>query len=100
MSSQDQSGQQAYERKVEAQLEAWNKKIEELRLKAERAEAEQKAEYWRRIAEVESHRDNLKKRLEDLRGKSGQALDEVKKGVESAVSDLGESFQRAFDIMK
>lgn len=100
MSDESKRAREAYERKVEAQLEAWNKKIEELRMKAERAEAERRAEYWKQIAEVESYRDALASRLKELRQKGGNAVSELQKGIEKAVSDLSESFQRAFDVMK
>jgi hypothetical protein len=43
---------EAYQKKLQAQLDEWNAEIEQLKAKADKAEAESQLEYYKKIEEL------------------------------------------------
>ena len=91
---------QAYEEKLEAQLREWQAKIDQLKARADRAEAEKKIDYQQEIDSLQARQQALQEKLEELRGAGEDAWEEVKAGAELAWRDLEQAVNRAFDHFK
>ncbi|WP_237067451.1 hypothetical protein [Microbulbifer guangxiensis] len=92
-----ESDRSAYEQKARAKLKEWNAEIDKLSAKAEQAGADMRIKYRDEIDKLQSKRDSMNKKLEQLHGKSGDAWDELKDGLEDAWSDMKRSIERARD---
>ena len=93
----NESDRSAYEQKAQAKLREWNAEIDKLSAKADQASADMKIKYREEIDKLHSKRDSMKRKLEQLHGKSGDAWDEFKDGVEDAWGDMKRSIERARD---
>ena len=90
----------AFREKMEAQLREWNAKIDLLKAKADKAEADAKIEYHQRISELRKKRDILQVRLAEFRGASGEAWKSLKEGVQKAGEDLKTALETAIEKFK
>lgn len=86
---------EAYQEKLEAQLNEWSAKVDVLKAKAARAEADAKVEYLETLEELKIKREKAEDKLKDLRDASGDALEDLKKGVDQAVSEFKEAVSSA-----
>ena len=93
----DTNKRDAYREKAEAELRAWNARIDELLAKAEAKKAEGKIEYYDKLEDLRDQRDSMKERLAELRDTSGDAWDDVKEGFEQAHRELSTAFHSAID---
>jgi hypothetical protein len=84
-----------YRRKVEAQLKEFQPKIDELKAKAEDAAGRARTELQEQLVILEGRRADIRKRLEDLTTSSGEAYRDVENGINHAVKDLRDSFDKA-----
>jgi len=91
---------QIYEQKVQAQLDQWNARIDELKAKAEQKDAEARINYQHQIEELQSKRDAFEQKLQELQKSSEDAWEEISKGVETAWNDLGKSLEAAVSKFK
>lgn len=94
------SKKEAYEKKLEAQLDEWNAKIDVLKAKAQRAGADAKVDYEETIEDLQQKRAAAKSKLQDLREASDDAWDDLKEGVEQAWDNLGQAVSRATERFK
>ena len=90
----------AYEEKLQAQLDEWDAKIDTLKAKAAKAEADTKVNYQETIEELEKKRADAKKRLQELREAGDDAWTDLKKGIDEAWSNFGSAVKSAMDRFK
>ena len=89
-----------YEEKVAAQLAEWQARIDELRAKARRQEAEAKEQYSSEIEKLEARRDAAMNQFEELRKAGEGAWTDLKTGLDRAVSDLSQTFDNIVSRFK
>lgn len=85
----------AYQQKIEAELEEMNAKLSVMRAKAKRLAADAKIMAYEELADTEKNVAALKARLGKLSKAGDGAWKDVKVGVESAWADLSKAAQRA-----
>lgn len=83
---------------MEAQLKVWDAELQKLAAKAEKARAEAKADLDDQIKKLRAKRAETKTRLDELRGKSGEAWVDLKDGIEKAWRELKTGIDKA--VMK
>ena len=86
---------QAYEKKLQAQLEEWSAEIDRIKAKATDLEADAQLEYNERIEALEAMRDAAAERLDELRKAGDDAWEDLKGGVDEAWTKLQEAFLQA-----
>lgn len=88
---------EAYQGKMEAQLQEWGAKIDALTAKAEQASADAKAKYQEQIQTLQTKREAAQTKLNELKNASGDAWEDMKTGIESAWSDLKQTVDSAVE---
>ncbi len=91
---------QAYEEKLQAQLDEWSAKIATLKAKASKSEAETKVKYYETIEDLQERQASVKSKLQDLREASDDAWEDLKEGVEHAWNSLENAVKSATDRFK
>lgn len=94
------SKKQAYEKKLQAQLDEWNADIDKLKAKADAATADKQLEYYKKIEELQSMQDNANKKLTELKKAGDDAWEDIKVGIDSAWDSLGSAFKSATSRFK
>ena len=84
-----------YLEKINAQIEQYSAKLAGMRGKATEVQADMKLEYLKQVEKIESNRDALKERYEQLRKSSESSWGDIKEGTEKAFNELKESFSKA-----
>ncbi len=85
----------AYQAKLDAQLEEWNKQLSVLRAKADKTKAESKIEYCKMLEALQPKLDNAKAKLKELKTASDEAWEELKAGLERAWAEVKTSIEAA-----
>lgn len=85
----------AYREKLEAQIEEQRARLELLKAKAKRAAADVKIIAYEEIGDADAKLDALKGKLKELGHASGDAWQDMKRGVEKACEDLTKSCKKA-----
>lgn len=80
---------EAYEKKLQAQLDEWSADIDKLKAKADSAEANAQLEYYKQIEELRSMQDAAVDKLIELKDASDDSWEDLKAGIESAWDSLG-----------
>ncbi len=83
---------EAYQQKIQAQLDEWRSDIDRLKEKAKNATAEQKLKYQEHIDKLELKMDEGKSKLKDLKESSAEAWDAVKDGADSIWDTMKATF--------
>ena len=78
----------AYLEKMEAQFREWGAKIDELKAKADKAEAGAKIEYIKQLDVLKAKRDAAQTKLGEIRAAGEDAWEGMKSGVEGAWTEL------------
>lgn len=91
---------QAYEKKLQAQLDEWNAQIDVLKAKADSAEADVQLKYYKQIEELREQQAAAKVKLDELKNAGEDAWEDLKAGVESAWSSLSNSLKSATSRFK
>ncbi len=86
---------QAYEEKLQAQLDEFNARIDVLKAKAAKAESSAKLSYYDTLEELKLKRDLAQNKLEKLRNASDDAWEDLKEGVENAWADFSAAVKSA-----
>jgi uncharacterized coiled-coil DUF342 family protein len=86
---------EAYHEKLEAQLREWNAKLDQLKARADGAEASVKLEYYKQIESIKAKADVLQAKLKELQESSGEAWESLKGGVERAWTDFKTAIEEA-----
>jgi len=86
---------QAYEKKIQAQLDEWSAEIDHLKAKTTDLEADMQLEYNKRIEDLQNMRQAAADRLDELRKSGDDAWRDLKVGVDAAWTRLEEAFEQA-----
>jgi hypothetical protein len=86
---------EAYQQKLEAQLDEWKADIDKMKAKADKADADAQLEYYKRIEDLRLKQQAAQEKLKEL-GEAGEgAWEDLKTGVELALSSLREAVKSA-----
>ena len=85
----------AYEEKAKIQLYKLNAKINELKAKSQRVQADAKIEYQNKLIELYEKRDTARAQLQALQDSSQEAWIEMKQGFEKAWAELDSAWKNA-----
>ena len=89
------SKKEAYEKKIEAQLQEWKTDIDKMKAKADKADAEAKLEYYKQIEDLRTKQEAAQEKLTELKASGGDAWEDLKSGIELAWTSLGEAVKSA-----
>lgn len=84
-----------YIRMMEEHLRLLDARLQELSVKVEAARAQTKADLEPELEAFRAKREEAARRLEELRGRGGEAWTEVQEGLEKAWKELKEAVDRA-----
>ncbi len=93
--SQDKDNRNAYQKKVEAELEELEARISLLIAKARKASAEARIEAKKQMTRVKAKYEKTERKIQDLQSDSKVAWEEVKTGVDEAIHELRDSIEDA-----
>ena len=94
------SRKEAYEKKLQAQLDEWNTEINKLKAKADKAEADAQLEYYEQIEKLQSMKKEANSKLAELKEASDDAWEDLKTGMDSAWDSLGNALKSATSRFK
>ena len=86
---------EAYEKKLQAQLDEWGAEIDLLKAKADKAEADAQLDYYKQIEELRSIQEAAGEKLAKLKEASDDAWEDLKAGIESAWDSLANALTSA-----
>lgn len=86
---------EAYHEQLDAQLREWSAKLDQLKAKADGAEAAAKVEYYKQIESIKAKADVAQAKLKELNESSGEAWESLKGGVERAWTDFKTAIEEA-----
>jgi len=86
---------EAYQEKAEAQLAELQARIDLLEAKAKQAKAETKLEYEKTMENLRAQQDQITGQLAKVRSASEGAWEELRAGIDSALTDLQTSLDKA-----
>jgi len=85
----------AYEKKLQSQLDEWSADIDKLKAKADNAEADTQLEYYKQIEELRTMQETADEKLAELKDSSDDAWEDLKAGVENAQDSLAHAMKSA-----
>lgn len=85
----------SYERRIEAELHEWATKIDVVKAKAEASKTEAKNIYIEQIEDLKSKQELAIQKLHQLRESGVDAWEDIKSGLDEAVTDLGKAIKDA-----
>lgn len=88
------SDKNAYQEKMQAKIDEWKAEIDKLKAQAAQKGAEGKQEYGKMIESLENQHLNAQSKLAGLKERSQGAWEDLKIGIDNAISELGQSFQK------
>lgn len=89
------SKKDAYQEKAAAQLRVWKADIEKLMAQADKAKAEGKIEFYKRAEALSAKYQTAKKKLQELKGAGDEKWEEIKAGVEVALSEVKDGLNKS-----
>lgn len=89
------SMKEAYQKKLEAQLDEWSTEIDKLNIKADKAQADAQLEYYKEIEELRAMQEAASSKLTELKEASNDAWEDLKTGIDRAWSTLGNALKSA-----
>ncbi len=90
----------AYERKLQAQLDGWSAEIDKLKAKADKGQADAQLEYYKQIEELRSMQESATNKLFELKNAGDDAWEDLKAGIDSAWDSLGNAMKSAASRFK
>jgi len=84
-----------FQKKMRAELDRMQKRIDHLTAKAHQAKKEAQADLNEAIAELQMQKDATGKKLHELESASEKAWGDLKSGMSAAMEDLEKSYKRA-----
>ena len=91
---------QEYEAKLEARVNEFDNKMNELKNKAASSEAATKAEMDQAIADLAIKREETAKKIEELKAASADSWENLKSSIDAAVDTLEKSYEEAVSKFK
>lgn len=89
------SMKEAYQKKLQSQLDEWTAEINKFKAKADSAEADAQIEYNKQIEELRSMQEAAGKKLDELKKSSDDAWEDLKASIDSTWDSLSNSFKSA-----
>ncbi len=86
---------QAYEKKLQAQLDEWNAEIEKLKARATKSEANAQLENDKQFSELRAKQEMAKEKLAELKQSGSEAWEDLKPGLQSAWNSLSDALKSA-----
>ncbi|WP_323035785.1 coiled coil domain-containing protein [Pararhodobacter sp.] len=86
----------AYQDKLQAQLDVWKAEIAKLRAKADLAQADARLKYMEEIDGLRAYQKKAEARLKELQDAQGEAWKDVKSGVEAAWDEMSDAMKSAW----
>ncbi|MGD9971985.1 MAG: coiled coil domain-containing protein [Desulfatirhabdiaceae bacterium] len=90
----------AYEEKLDAQVEEWKAQIALLKAKADKAKADVRMEYYKKIEALEHRQKEAVSRLQELKSAGDEAWEEVKTGAEKTWDEVKAAFHNVVSKFK
>jgi hypothetical protein len=84
----------AYVAKMEAELKRWSARLSELKAKTEKATAQGRIEYQKKLELSKAKHDAAARKLEELKSAGEDKWEALKTGVESAWKELKSEFDK------
>lgn len=94
------SMKEAYEKKLQAQLDECNADMIKLKAKADKAEADAQIKYYKEIEEIKAKKSLVDEKLSKLKEASEDAWEDLKAGAEEAWDSLSEAIKSAASRFK
>lgn len=91
---------EAYQKKLQAELDEWKAEIEQLKAKADKAEAESQLEYYKKIEELRTMQDEARTKLTELEQAGDEAWGDLKAGLDNAWDSLRSAMRSAKERFK
>ncbi len=85
----------AYQQKIEAQLDEWKADINKMKAKADKANADVQLKYYKQIEDLQSKHESAQEKLKELKKSGKDAWEDLKVGVDLAWESLGEAVNSA-----
>lgn len=82
------TAKQAFQQKLEAQLNDWDAKLDELKAKAREAKTELRADYEKQLEILSEKRATAQEKLQELRLRTEDAWEDLKGGTERAWDEM------------
>ena len=90
------STKQAYQKKIQAQLDEWSAEIDKLRAQADQADADAELALRREIDNLREKQSDRRRKLDEMSSAGEDAWEDLKGGVESASKSLGQALSSAY----
>lgn len=90
----------AYQEKLQAQLDELGAEIDKLKAKADGAKADTQLEYYKEIEELRTMQEDANKRLMELGQAGDDAWEDLKAGIDNAWDSLGQAIKSAASRFK
>jgi len=90
----------AYEKKLDAQLNALNAQIELLKAKADKAKVEAKIDYYETIEALQHKQKDAKAKLQELKTAGDEAWEDLKTGAEKVWAEVKTAYHDASSRFK
>jgi TolA-binding protein len=98
--SYTQQQKEEYQKQLEAKIREYDRKLEDLKAKAEKMEKKTKAEAQRELEDLRQKGEAAKKKLEGMKSAGSKAWEDLKSGMDAAMEDLEKSFSRMVSRFK
>lgn len=85
----------AYQGDMEAKLQEWGAKLDEMKVKADQAGADTKAQLDKQIKELTTKREAMQQNLAELKASGDEAWESLKAGMKGAWDELTAAFEEA-----
>ncbi len=95
-----QKQREEYERRIEAELEEYGKKLAELQSKVKGVEQQAKADFDQKIEALQKKQQLAHDKLEELKSAGSDAWKNMKSGVEAAMEELDRAYHRVLSSLE
>nr|WP_245635132.1 coiled coil domain-containing protein [Marinobacterium profundum] len=85
----------AYEKKMQAQLNEWDADIKKLKAHADKARADAQIEYFKQIEELRERQQRAQQKLTEIQQASDTAWEDLRVGAESAWDSFADAMRAA-----
>ena len=86
-----------YIEKLNAQLKEWSASIDGLKAKADKASADLKIGYYKRLDDLKTKRDTARAKLDELKAAGDDAWERMTTAIEKSWGDIKAAFDKAKD---
>lgn len=91
---------EAYEKKLQGQLNEWRAEIDKLKARADSAEGDAQLEYYQQVEDLRNRQDVAREKLEELKAASHDSWEDLKAGLDGAWDSLSRSVKSATSRFK